>query len=129
MFKRFVTRLLLAFGILAVASPVLACGTWASPVRDCCPEGAPAPCKGEQPPAHVTCCASASVVVQTVAIEAQRPAFARPSGSDTPNPLILAAWIHSLDVATLATVPIDEIRPEPGRNDQQIYLQTRRLRL
>lgn len=127
--ERFATWLLLSMGIVALASPALACGTLTAAVRDCCPEGAPSPCKGGVPPANATCCVSAPVVTQAAAVVAQRPAHVPPSDNHGPNPLVLAAWVHSLDLATRASVPVQYVRARPGGADQQIYLQTRRLRL
>ena len=129
MLKRLATGLLLSMGFLALASPVLACGTLTSPVRDCCPEGAPSPCKGGVPPANTTCCVSVPVVTQTAAIEAPRSAHVLPTDNHGPNPLILAAWVHSFDIATVAQLPLQHTRPRPGGGERQIYLQTRRLRL
>ncbi len=129
MFKRLAMWLLLSMGLIALASPVLACEVLSGPVRDCCPEGAPSPCKGGLPAADAVCCVAAPASTQVVAIQPQRAEHPLPADSHNPDPLILAAWVHTLASYSSPHVPFRDIRLKPGADDTQIYLQTRRLRL
>ena len=128
-FRRLATWLLLAVGALALASPAFACALLTAPTKDCCPEGAPSPCKGEVPIGNASCCAVAPVSIQATACEAPRTTQVQPLDSNGADPLIIAAWIHSLDFHLASrSLPVDEWQ-SPARRDQLIYLQTRRLRL
>jgi hypothetical protein len=131
MIRRLAASLLLWVGVLALASPVLACGSPESPPRDCCPEGMPSPCGGTDAPAAVpVCCAALPIVTQAVTVEAPRAQHEQPLDPGSPDPLLLAVWLHSIAAAADPSAPPSvSCELDLGRTATLTYLHTGRLRL
>jgi hypothetical protein len=130
-FRRLAASLMLWVGVLALASPVLACGAVSTPVRDCCPEGAPSPCdNGGGSQGIAACCAAAPIASSAAAIESSRSQHERSPDSESPDPLILSAWFDTF-VAPTAPEPLLYLLagPPPGRDATLTWLHTGRLRL
>jgi hypothetical protein len=129
MLRRWATLLIASFAVLGLASPALACAALLSAARDCCPEGGPAPCKG-QPSSEVACCLVAPTPAPAASVNANTERLIPQPAGSTPDPVILATWLH-----TLAPVPAFSLRIEPrasfrGSADATLtYLHTGRLRL
>jgi hypothetical protein len=129
-FRRLAASLMLWVGVLALSSPVLACGASMMPGRDCCPEGTHAPCdNGGVPKGIAACCSAAPIVSQAAAVEPSRIQHEQPLNSGTPDPLILSAWFHTFDARAVPLLLIPWSEGSPARDATLTYLHTGRLRL
>jgi hypothetical protein len=126
---RRIATLLLWLGLVALAAPALACGSMTTPTRDCCPEGAPAPCKNPGERGAVQCCVS---VPTSSAVAFAMPArtSAEPlQSSGSPDPLVIVAWLATVRAASVDSIPTSLDALPRSRDGTHTYLRTGRLRL
>lgn len=130
--RRLSILVMLWMGLMWAAAPTLACASL--PNRDCCPDGAPAPCGGDESgvdlkAAASLCCVSAPSGVTSVSADTQRVAHVEPLHPDSVDSIALLAWLATLQPRRheLPARPPDAVR---ARTDAALtYLRTLRLRL
>jgi hypothetical protein len=125
---------MLCLGLIWATAPAFACTSMTD--RDCCPEGAPSPCKGDESGFDLKafaslCCVSAPVASSsaTATADTHRSVDVEPQSPDSPDAIALLAWFATLQ-------PREHERPPPPpdlvrtRTDAALtYLRTLRLRL
>ncbi len=132
---RQLTALLLVWVGLATGTPALACSPAAADM-DCCPKGAPIPCKdgasGQSRDATPTaCCVAASVSAAAVpTLDSNRNLPVATADPGSPDPLILvAARVAALTDAARLPILTGLLVPRAHTDATPTYLSTGRLRL
>jgi hypothetical protein len=128
--RRLALSLVFWVGVLGVTSPALACAAPAELERDCCPEGPSDPCGGGSTEARAPCCIAAPATGGAVAADVTHRQLARPIDNDSPDPLVLTAWLQTLVIGAAVPDPFVPKKPFSYLSDATLtYLRTGRLRL
>jgi hypothetical protein len=128
-FRRWIVALFLAAGLLGVASPALACASILNPPRDCCPDGAPAPCKDSGQGGAVLCCGTSASTSSNASVSAPRQLSPADEPSNLPDPALLLVWMLSARTHTNDAPFIEPTAPPRPPDGTSTYLRTARLRL
>jgi hypothetical protein len=128
--RRWVMVLFVWAGLSGLALPAIACATLMSTQHDCCPEGAPAPCKETWDTDSAVCCVVAPGTPSNTTVASVRSTAELLDNMSPPDTVLLTAWLFASDIfaARSSAIPLPDT-PQSRPDAQLTYLHTGRLLL